>query len=540
MANPNGPGGSWALVFEDDFSGTVLNTAWWDNPGGTNNNVTSDPANVAVNNGLTLTLSDSATGAEIRSVPGIALQPGWVCEARVWFPGPGAPAPGPDIYNWPAWWTSGPGWPAAGEIDIAEGENQLTCNYHSPTISFGSGDIPGNWSNSWHTYTARRNATSFDSWRDGILVVSASPTADNGLGQRLVLNVGTYAPSGYYAYGAASQVRVAYVRMWQPGAPGTGAVSAGVTITPSAAGTGPAPAPGQAPAFVQDVASLTTASASSAAIVLAVTAASVTPGNALLLWCRCAGTGGVISGVSDSKGNTWRTDLQHMGDVNGKIGFASCIVAPGRALVSGDTITVTLTAAQAYRAAGCAEFSGLAVSAGQAVPDLSAFVSGTGSSVSLSAGPSARASELVISAGGSTGTSAVSLARAADPGSGGTWTALNFPGSAYLNVAYQAAGAVSSFGCTWSVPSGTVAGALLSYAGATVPAAGAPSAGVISGAIAAGSKQAAGAPSAAAVVTPSCTGSGILSYSGAAAAGTWLVPSATGSKSTAAAASTGF
>ena len=127
-------------------------------------------------------------------------------EARVYFPGNGT-----SLYNWPAWWTSGPNWPAAGEHDIAEVlGGKLTVNYHSPSGAHNQGAVTGNWGNAFHVYGVYRKASSADVYWDGVLVKSY-PTDDNGAGQSLLLNVGAGSPA---AYGTASQVKVDYVRVW--------------------------------------------------------------------------------------------------------------------------------------------------------------------------------------------------------------------------------------------------------------------------------------------------------------------------------------
>ena len=112
------------------------------------------------------------------------LPVGGYAEARISFPGNGTA-----IYNWPAWWTSGPNWPAAGENDIAEGLGTLTENYHSPSGSHNPSTIPGTWSNGFHVYGLHRMASSADAYWDGQLVMSYA-TDDNGLPQSLILNVG--------------------------------------------------------------------------------------------------------------------------------------------------------------------------------------------------------------------------------------------------------------------------------------------------------------------------------------------------------------
>jgi hypothetical protein len=216
MSDPHGPPGSWVLTFEDTFPGTVLNTTYWIIGTGTVNNVLCFASNVIVNNGLSLQLANSNSGAEIYTNDPYNLPVGSVAEAMIYFPGSGGGSTDV-IYNWPAWWVSGPNWPYAGEIDIAEGLGNLTVNYHGPgSSSYNTGTVAGNWSNAWHTYTLRRNKTSFDVWYDGVLVRSNEPTGDNGVAQNMILNVGN---ANTPVYGSGSLVKVAYVRQWAPAGP---------------------------------------------------------------------------------------------------------------------------------------------------------------------------------------------------------------------------------------------------------------------------------------------------------------------------------
>jgi hypothetical protein len=220
---PDGVPGNWAMAFDDEFNGTSVNTSKWAiGDGGTVNDVTTSPSNVSESGGdLNLQLSNSSTGAVVcsggtntpcgGSTPdGYALPVGGFAEARIWFPGSGS-----SIDNWPAWWVSGANWPAAGEADIAEGLGDLTVNYHSPSGAHNDGAVTGTWSSGWHVYGIWRHATSDDVYWDGTLVKSF-PTDDNGQPEALILNVG----SGNTAvYGAASDVKVDYVRVWAPAGP---------------------------------------------------------------------------------------------------------------------------------------------------------------------------------------------------------------------------------------------------------------------------------------------------------------------------------
>jgi hypothetical protein len=180
------------------------------------NDVTTRASNIAVSGGsLVLTLSSASEGAAIDSSPdmgaganGYLLEVGDYAEARVNFPGNGT-----DLYNWPAWWTSGPGWPAGGEHDIAEvlgGEH--TVNYHSLSGDHNQGTVPGYWGGSFHTYGLLRSADHADVYWDGKLVRSY-PTDDNGAGHSLIFNVGA---SGPVVTGVASQVKVDWVRAYRP------------------------------------------------------------------------------------------------------------------------------------------------------------------------------------------------------------------------------------------------------------------------------------------------------------------------------------
>jgi beta-glucanase (GH16 family) len=211
---PTGIPGTWTLAFDDEFTGTSLDPKWAIETGWIMNNITSSASNVIMRNpGLALQVASPTSGVQLITTA-YKLPVGGCCEARIWFPGRGAPTPGNSIYNWPAWWTATPNdWPAAGEIDIAEGLGTLTCNYHSPSGSH-NGPQPGpvgNWSNSWNTYGALRSKTSI-SWFFNGTQVHSQVTDDSGAGQSLILTAGS--GQGQAAYGAASLVKVAYVRAW--------------------------------------------------------------------------------------------------------------------------------------------------------------------------------------------------------------------------------------------------------------------------------------------------------------------------------------
>lgn len=208
---------SWqAPVFEDDFNGSSLDTNKWAPSwfgGGTMNEVSTSPANVAVSGGnLILTLASSTSGALVNTNPDDAavtpfeMTTGYA-EARIYFPGNGT-----DVCNWPAWWITGQNHPLTGENDIAEGLGTMTVNYHSISGSHNQGTVPGVWTNAFHTYAIHRKVGSCDVYYDGTLVKSYS-TDDNEAPQYLIFNVGTSA-SRTQVFGAASRVYVDYVRVW--------------------------------------------------------------------------------------------------------------------------------------------------------------------------------------------------------------------------------------------------------------------------------------------------------------------------------------
>ena len=207
-ASGTGASGWGAPSFDDEFNGSNLDTTTWNTENGwAKNGVTVSASNETVSGGdLILTLASSSSGAEI-STNSYNLPVGGFAEARIDFPGNGT-----SIYNWPAWWVSGPNWPQAGEADIFEGLGSATTNYHY----YSGGDqqsgpfyISGTWSNAFHTYGVYRGEGYNDIYWDGQLVKTYS-TDDNGQAESLILTNGC---SGGCTPGA--QVKVDYVRAWQ-------------------------------------------------------------------------------------------------------------------------------------------------------------------------------------------------------------------------------------------------------------------------------------------------------------------------------------
>ena len=206
---PLGISGSWRLVFDDEFNGNSLNLDTW-NPhsGWTNqNHVTDHLSNIAVRHGHAIfKLASPTSGAEI-GTNSFSLKVGEYAEARIKFAGAGQ-----TIYNWPAWWVSGPNWPAAGENDVAEGLGDLTINYHSPLGGLETGTVGGDWAGGFHTYGIYRGRGFSRVYWDGKLVRTYR-THDDGQPQMLLLTIGA---ANVIRTGAAGQMVVDYVRAWQP------------------------------------------------------------------------------------------------------------------------------------------------------------------------------------------------------------------------------------------------------------------------------------------------------------------------------------
>lgn len=226
---PVGPPGTWSLVFEDLFDGTSLDTSKWTIPVGANNsNTTMTAAGVSVSGGYChVTMVSSGSAGCINSQPslqqwasdptnGTTVNVGDCVEASVFIPGP----TNSTSYNWPAFWVSGANWPANGEEDIVEGyDGSLSAlNYHSNSGPNNGPHPAGNWTNSFHTYTLVRGASSIDCYWDGTKVRSITPD-DNGGPQSIIFLLGT---GNTLATGAASDMKIDYVRKWVPSTGGGG------------------------------------------------------------------------------------------------------------------------------------------------------------------------------------------------------------------------------------------------------------------------------------------------------------------------------
>ncbi len=211
---PDGRSGAWTRVFDDELSGTSINTHNWTVLNGyTNqNSVTTSSRNISVDGGCAiLTLASSDSGAEMRTSR-FALKVGEFAEARIQFAGSGT-----KVYDWPAFWSAGPGWPATGEQDIFEGsDGTATVNYHflnsqGRAAQAGPFTIRGNWAGAFHIYGIYHGSRYCYVYWDGKLV-KRYPTDDTGGGEGLIFTEGSNDP---LVTGAASDMLVDYVRVWR-------------------------------------------------------------------------------------------------------------------------------------------------------------------------------------------------------------------------------------------------------------------------------------------------------------------------------------
>jgi Glycosyl hydrolases family 16 len=217
-------GKKWTLTFDDEFNERAIDMSRWVAINGRfGNNEYLSSADCSERGGdLVLSLPGNGTGCQIDSAPyagapdGYVLPVGGYVEARIWFPGPGS-SPTSTVYNWPAFWASGPKWPAAGEIDIAEGIGpSLTINYHSLSRSVLTNAPPGDWANSWHVYGVYRGPSSDRVYYDGALVRTIR-TSDNRRGEGILFTSGGTGGccGGPSMTGPVANVLVDWVRAWQ-------------------------------------------------------------------------------------------------------------------------------------------------------------------------------------------------------------------------------------------------------------------------------------------------------------------------------------
>jgi beta-glucanase (GH16 family) len=223
---PNGPSGTWKLTFEDEFSGSSLDTARW-STGWLASGITQpvnpeelecyDPAQVTVVNGeldlKAIGKSESCGGATRPYASGMVNSNGkynftyGYTEARLWTDGT------TQISDWPAFWSDGQNWPADGEIDTLEGLSGQACWHFHDTGGASGGCAAGNYAGGWHTFGADWEPNSITFYYDGVQVgrITAGVTSSP---MYLILNLAVDS-----TYGGPIQIpgtlRVDYVRVWQ-------------------------------------------------------------------------------------------------------------------------------------------------------------------------------------------------------------------------------------------------------------------------------------------------------------------------------------
>lgn len=234
---PTGIPGQWTMIFEDSFEGTKLSSAWcpgWFGkgvtppvnsledaayssshvtlPGGGAVHLSLTDTPITVNGDryghtgalLSTNPSDGCHGAD----PGFQFTHGAV-EFRAWLP---ASAGG--IANWPALWATGQDWPEDGEIDVMEGlGGDAAVHYKSSEMvdSPDNGvDVPGKWTEGWHTFAATWEHDRVTYYYDGKPVWTITEgIADSPLYLVIDYTINESQPA------TPATMKVDYVRVWQ-------------------------------------------------------------------------------------------------------------------------------------------------------------------------------------------------------------------------------------------------------------------------------------------------------------------------------------
>ncbi|WP_194904628.1 glycoside hydrolase family 16 protein [Catenulispora rubra] len=235
-AAPAGIPGSWNSTFDDEFDeGSLANDHNWSTVspfgrwGSANNTWCSTGPTQQITGGELVLQelneacdgsSSALTGGIVSTGPGYAtnpvtLSPGDAVEAEV-YASPGSKG----ITNWPAFWLDGQDpWPSNGEIDAMEGLDGSAC-YHihwgTPANPQAAGGCPTGDHTGWHTYGADWQADgTVVFYYDGTEV--GSEYLNTASPQYIVLDLASANDSGATTTtGTAGEMKVAYVRAWQP------------------------------------------------------------------------------------------------------------------------------------------------------------------------------------------------------------------------------------------------------------------------------------------------------------------------------------
>jgi len=232
---PTGVRGDWKLTFDDEFSGTSLDTAKW-STGWYGSGITPpldsaeqdcyDPAQVSEGGGtLGLTLirksedcgvSDQAYTTGVVTTRGKFNFTYGFIEARVWLPAvPGNPSA---AANWPDVWADGQSWPEDGEIDIAEGLGGGGCaHFNGPDNPIGvgaggptqTGCPDGTYAGGWHVFGADWEPGIVTYYYDGADIGSVT----SGITSAPMFLILSYASGDPYQ--APATMTVDYMRVWQ-------------------------------------------------------------------------------------------------------------------------------------------------------------------------------------------------------------------------------------------------------------------------------------------------------------------------------------
>ena len=222
---PIGVPGSWHSIFDDEFTGTALDTSKWSTgwlspgitaPVGSSELECYDPNQVTVANGeLDLNLISKAErcGSSRPYASGMVNTNGKFSytygdlEARVWLPGTGA------ISDWPAVWTDGQSWPADGELDVMEGLSGQACWHFHDTQGGPGACSSATVTGGWHTFGADWEPGTVTYYYDGKPVA----TINSGITSSpmyVILNLAVD-KSNSGPLQAPATMRVDYVRVWQ-------------------------------------------------------------------------------------------------------------------------------------------------------------------------------------------------------------------------------------------------------------------------------------------------------------------------------------
>jgi hypothetical protein len=275
---PNGPAGSWILVFDEEFDGTSLDTSKW------NSGWYSGPASPGVGDISAITVSQQAgtyfgpaalifpgDGALHMRLTGLkdpapsngfsTLESGMISTAGLWnlnpasasYSGAGnningmqvveirARLPGPasdGAHYWPAFWMTNAGNYGNGgesyteEVDFPEGlgngsnGSNLEFHLHAASEYGGVSVVPPSdkgvdYSLAYHTYTFSLSQTEIQCWSDGALVSDVNPgsalvSPQWAVPQYLMLSFQATAGAVYptSANNAPTDLMLDYVRIW--------------------------------------------------------------------------------------------------------------------------------------------------------------------------------------------------------------------------------------------------------------------------------------------------------------------------------------